>query len=352
MIISFLLPCRTSFPSGGFKIIFEYANRLAEIGYDVNIVMPATLYTLKNKLAGFVRYPYYKLTGKYTPNNWFKLNEKIKCFYVWNLKEKRVPKSDIFVASSVETAYYLNSYKRSSKKFYFIQDFEVWDMTEKQVMNSYTFPLKKITISPWLLEKIREAGSDAVLIPNGFDFNYFHLDNPIESRNKLSILMMYHKDERKRCSDSIAALKIVKEKYPDLKISMFGVPECPSNLPFDVDYHQKPPKNEHNDLYNNASIFIAASKAEGMALPPAEAMQCGCALCCTDIGGFALYAKDNETALLSPVYDVEKLSSNIIKLIEDNELRIRIAKEGNNYVKQFTWDSAFSKFKDVLEGSL
>ena len=46
------------------------------------------------------------------------------------------------------------------------------------------------------------------------------------------------------------------------------------------------------------------------------------------------------------------MSLNIIKLIEDNELRIRIAKEGNNYVKQFTWDSAFSKFKDVLEGSL
>lgn len=349
MIISFLLPCKTSFPSGGFKIIFEYANRFAEIGYEVNIIMPAILYTVKNKLAGLVRYPYYKLTGKYTPNNWFKLNKKINCIYIWSLKEKNVPKSDIFVASSVETSYYLNEYKQDCKKFYFIQDFEVWDMNEKQVMKSYTFPLKKITISPWLQSKIREAGSDAVLIPNGFDFDYFKFSKPLTERNKYSVLMMYHKDERKRCVDAINAIKLVKDKYPNLEVKMFGVPDKPNNIPFDFEYFQKPSKEIHNHLYNSAAIFIAASKAEGMALPPAEAMQCGCALCCTNIGGFAVYAKDKETAYISEVFNVEQLAHNIMYLIENDEERFRIANNGRHFISTFTWDKAFSKFKLTIE---
>ena len=86
-----------------------------------------------------------------------------------------------------------------------------------------------------------------------------------------------------------------------------------------------------------------------MALPPAEAMQCGAALCCTDIPGFALYAKNTETALLSKVFDVQGLADNIIRLINDNDLRIKIAKAGNDFIRQFTWEKATSSFKEYIE---
>ena len=222
-------------------------------------------------------------------------------------------------------------------------------MSSKKVMESYRLPLKKIAIAPWLIDKIYEAGSDAVLIPNGFDFNYFTLQKTIESRDKYSILMLYHEDDRKRCIDSIKALCLVKKKYPQLKVTMFGVPSKPKlNVNFEYDYYQKPNKSIHNEIYNNASIFIAASKAEGMALPPAEAIQCGCALCCTDIGGFALYAKPEYTALISPVYDFVALSQNIIRLIENDNLRHTIAKQGYDYIHQYTWERAYSEFKKAI----
>ena len=41
--ITFLLPCRNPTPVGGFKIIYEYANRLANDGFNVNLVYSATL---------------------------------------------------------------------------------------------------------------------------------------------------------------------------------------------------------------------------------------------------------------------------------------------------------------------
>ena len=77
-------------------------------------------------------------------------------------------------------------------------------------------------------------------------------------------------------------------------------------------------------------------------------MICGAALCCTDIGGFHLYAIHNKTALLSPVFDTEALAKNILRLINDNELRIKLAHAGNEYIRQFTWEKAFESFKSQL----
>ena len=38
MRISFVLPCSGRYPIGGFRIVYEYANRLADRGHQVSIV--------------------------------------------------------------------------------------------------------------------------------------------------------------------------------------------------------------------------------------------------------------------------------------------------------------------------
>ena len=108
------------------------------------------------------------------------------------------------------------------------------------------------------------------------------------------------------------------------------------------------PQTILNQIYNIANCSIVPSRREPFGLVAAEAMLCGAALACTDIGGFALYARDNETALVSQVFDVDWLAENIKKLIQDDTLRMKIAKAGNTYILQFTWDNAYEKFKRVL----
>ena len=209
-------------------------------------------------------------------------------------------------------------------------------------------PLNKIVISNWLKKCVESTGASCVLIENMLDFDYFKLSNPIKNREATEIAMLYHIDDRKRCVDSMAALEIVKKCYPKLHVAIFGVPTKPNNLPEYYTYYQTPNKETHNKIYNTASIFIAASTKEGWALPPAEAMQCGCAVCCTSIDSFE-YAQHNKTALLSPIYDVEALAKNIIKLIENDSLRFSIAHTGNEYIQRFTKEAAFSKMKDFVE---
>ena len=41
-------------------------------------------------------------------------------------------------------------------------------------------------------------------------------------------------------------------------------------------------------------------------------------------------------------------SKNIIKLIENNELRCRLADNGYEDIKDFTWEKSYNKLKKIL----
>ena len=161
--------------------------------------------------------------------------------------------------------------------------------------------------------------------------------------------MLYHIAEWKGCEDGFKVLNIVKERYSELSVNLFGVFPRPQFLPELYHYYENPDKETHNKIYNEAAIFIGTSHEEGFGLTPAEAMQCGCAVACTDNGGYREFCIDNETALLSPIKDYKALANNIIRLIEDEALRFRIAKTGYENIKNFTWERAYNKFLKVIE---
>lgn len=353
-------------PVGGYKIAYQYADFFAGTGYDVHLVyqyvresfFKSKEISLFLKIKTFIGFYYRSFRKQISYSNWYSFKNSVHkdaCFNFHPKFLKKYRKFDAVFATAVETAYSLNNAKKipNKHKFYLIQDFENWnENTDEYVYKSYTFPFTKIVISKWLQERVEKTGNKATVIPNGLDFNYFKLTNPIENRKPTEITMLYHLDGRKRCCDSMAALEIVKKEIPDLHVTMFGVPNKPANLPDWYSYYQTPNKETHNAIYNNAAIFIAASEKEGWALPPAESMQSGAALICTDIGGFSDYAIGGKTALISPVYDVQALANNIIKLIKDNDLRIKIAKAGNEFIQQFTLEAATSKMKTLVEQTI
>lgn len=105
----------------------------------------------------------------------------------------------------------------------------------------------------------------------------------------------------------------------------------------------------HNEIYNTSAIYVGASYSEGFCLTPPESMMCGCAVACTDIGGYKTVCIDGITALLSPVGDFRLLADNIIRLIENDKLRYNIANNGYDYVQQFTWEKAYNKFRLYID---
>ena len=97
------------------------------------------------------------------------------------------------------------------------------------------------------------------------------------------------------------------------------------------------------------AIFLSPSLGEGWALPPAEAMACGCAVVCTDIGGHAAYAKNNETALLVQPTNVEDIKNKLRLLLTDNEKRIQLAQNANKFLlENFSWEKAVSQLENIF----
>ena len=352
--ICFLLPGPTSQPAGGYKVVYEYANRLAKDGYKVSIYYANSMfcvrYSLLQRFKKVVKFFLYSLSGMFRVK-WFHLGD-VKEVFGTRYNKRFLSSNDILICSFIDTAIAVHELglDKTNKCMYLIQDFESWiPFTEKQVYESYKFNMKKIVVSPWLLNKVYEAGEQATLIYNGLDFDYFSLSEPIRERNPFEIAVMYHERPSKRFSDSFAALKIVKKRYPLLHVNMFGVFKKPVDFPDWISYYEKPSKELHNSIYNKSAIYIAASDIEGFGLTVAEAMICGCAIACTDNEGFKCMVEHEKTGLLSPIYDYEALAANIVLLIENKENRFNFAENGNKTIKKFNWEIAYKQFKDLIE---
>jgi glycosyltransferase involved in cell wall biosynthesis len=351
----FLLPSKCTKPVGGYKVVYEYANRLSEDNYDVTIIYPALLDTehlgLLKKIKRFLIYCKVWLTKDYSCRVWFSLSRLVKELWVYQFTEKYFKENDIVFATSVETAIFLMNAGRlkTTKLFYLIQNYEIWLGDEELLLSTWKANFKKIVISPWLKDIALKHDQDALLIENGFDFDYFNLTNPIEDRSPYTVAMLYHTSQYKGCKYAFEALSLLKEGLPQLKCLIFGVYDRPDFLPEWYEYYKEPGREAHNKIYNEASIFIAPALMEGFGLTLAEAMQCGCAVAATDIGGYAAVCKNLDTALVCPPENSRALADALLTLINNRDLRISIAKRGNEYIKQFTWQRAYSKLKEYIE---
>ena len=353
--ITFLMPPFQYSPVGGFKIALEYANRLVDDGFEVHVVYGDTTkykklpYKLKFKF--FVKHILFRFHILHRSIRiWFPLDERIKEHNVYGLDYRFVPKTDLYICTGVDTAAYLNKYPISSvRKFYFIQGYENWGRSDEEVRQTYHYPMKKIAVSKWLHQIIAsEEGEPCIWVPNGFDCTKFYLTIPIEQKNKYAVSMLYHEAKIKGCETAFSALHMVKKEIPNLQVVLFGTPERPKSLPEWFTYYRQPSEEVHLKINNETAIYVAASINEGWGLTIGEAMLCGQAVVCSDNKGFREMAKDEETALLFPVGDAEEMAQKIIRLIKDDDLRIRIANRGKEFINAFEINKSYTKFKAAL----
>ncbi len=350
--IVFLLPNNASKPVGGVKVVLEYANRLANDGFEVELVYGATTRWMKfgvlHTLYYLAQFIYQKLSGSYLPR-WFKLNKRVRQRLVWSHDRNRFSKEAKVIATAVDTAWYLNRYDLpAEQKYYFIQDFENWFVDDDFVRETYRYPMHKIVVSQWLRKVVEDCGEKADWVPNGFDFHFFKLTVPVDQRMATEIIALYHTDRRKGLDVAFEAFRLARARLPLLHVTLFGTPARPERLPEWIEYYQRPDRETFNRIYNRAAIFVGSSYTEGWGLTVGEAMQCGCAVACTDNKGYLEMARDGVTALVSPVGDAKALADNIVRLAEGDALRCQIAHRGNAFIQQLDIEESYRKFKHAL----
>jgi glycosyltransferase involved in cell wall biosynthesis len=350
--ITFLLPGAPCAPTGGAKVVYEYANRLSHRGHSVTVVHADIIQTdlpIWKKASRVPVYYYYRAFQRFDPGGWFQLDNSVRLLWVPSFSERYIPNADVVIATAWQTAEWAAEYRSTKgERFYLVQHLETWSGPEKRVLDTWTAPLKKIVISRWLKGIGDRLGENSCYVPNGLDFDRFRLDIAPEARSPERIMMLYHRSDWKGSGDGLRALASVKEQVPSLRATLFGVPRRPRHLPDWIDYRCQPAQDVLCNLYNEASIFVAPSWSEGWGLPASEAMMCGAAVAATDIGGHQEFAIHEKTALLSPAKDSEHLAKNILRLIGDSSLRLRLAYGGHGYIQQFSWKRAVDHLESLL----
>lgn len=89
-------------------------------------------------------------------------------------------------------------------------------------------------------------------------------------------------------------------------------------------------------IYNLAKVFCLPSLYEGFGLPILEAMACGCPVITANVSSMPEVA--GKAALLVNPQSEEEISLSLKRVIEDENLRSELVKQGLENVKNFTWE--------------
>jgi glycosyltransferase involved in cell wall biosynthesis len=354
MRIAFLLPVRSTRPTGGYKVVYEYANRLTRDGHTVAVVHPFDCRppdSLRVSLRAWRWVAKLRLRrSQIAP--WFEFEEGVELPVVTYPAAAKLPAADVLVATAWHTAPWIAeaAAAKDAGGAYLIQGYETWDGEVEQVRATWRLPLRKVVISRWLEEIAAELGEAerTTLVPIGMDLDRLGVDRPAAGRGP-RLGALYHPGGAKGSADVLATMEAVKAGRPELEAVFFGTRERPGDLPAWIEYERLPSPRQLRALFNSCSIFLGASRSEGWGLPACEAMLCGCALITVDNGGSREFAIDGETALVVPPDGVGELPGRVERLLDDEALRLRLAAAGTELVRGFTWERSLAGLEAVLE---
>lgn len=351
MKINFVVPFLSL--TGGLKIIFEYATRIKKKGNEVKIYVPYKPYKVyykENKTVWLKQYIKNIING----NNIQWADFDLEIIPIPSIKERYIDDGDIIIATAWPTAYDVNNLSENKgKKVYFIQDYEIWHGDIEKVEQTYKFDMEQIVIAQWLKELVEKKNGNkkAHLIYNGIDLNEMYNNDKNYNLNSKNVVMLYHNLPSKGTNDGIEIINKIRKEDNSINLIMFGA-EKGDNIPDYAEFYLLPERREIREIYSRGDVFLFTSISEGWGLTPLEAMACKCAVVGRDVGAIKEIGDNNKNVLKSNVEDVDSLEKNLIKVLNDINLRKTLSEEGYKLIKQFDWSKSVEKFYNVLEGTL
>ena len=253
------------------------------------------------------------------------------------------PKCHIAIATSWTTAPYVQEIVKAGQaetSAYDLQDFEAWfydkETEKRKVYDTYPMIEHHVVTSKWLRGLIAEHGFDAKVIPLGVDpFRLY--PQPRQERPGIRIIAMARPETPRRGFENmVAAFRMVHRQRPDTEFLIYGTDALSKYGDLGFPYTDLGVIKDRAELckrYNDSDIFVDPSHFQGFGLPALEAMACQVACVLTNVGGVHEYAKDGYNALMIPPRNPEACCDAVLRLLDNRELRNRLAANGRNTVE-------------------
>lgn len=339
MKINFIIPFKRM--SGGIRVVYIYSNYLVSKGHDVCCYLPMVSYKGKNQNLAFRIKA--SISNAIKKEAWFDCHFPVKCVPL--IKEKYIRDADITIATSWQTSYDVAKLSMSKgKKFYFVQDYEVFNGEKEMVENSYKLGIPMITISKKLAEQLLGFSNNVTVVNNGL-FEDEYINGYKENNRKFTITFMFHEAPHKGSAEALAVINKLLNRYHDIKIQVFGR-KLPSDLPESFVKFQCPDRKDLIVAYQKSDVYLFTSKIEAWGLPIVEAMANKCAVVGRKIGALdELY--NGRNAIIAE--NEEEMVDAIDKLYNDRALLSEVQTEGYLSTINLNWENMCARFEQILE---
>ena len=270
----------------------------------------------------------------------------------------RVEPSDGTISTLWTTAYAALHFKRTRRKFYFVQDYESLfypaGSTYALAEATYRFGYHGICNTRSLAGMYREFGGDAEYFDPCIDSNYFFEKNRTYDETKPQTVFCYARPGHPRnCFELLTqALRLLKNRMGDgVRIFSAGAEWNPSDYGLEgvVENLGLLGYSATGALYRTCDIGVVMMMTRHPSYLPMELMACG-ALVVTNENRYTRWLLENEKNCLLSETSPGALAEVMERGLRDNDLRARITKHAAGQVlSQYSdWDGQTEKIYQYI----
>ncbi len=315
--------------SGGHRTIIQNANMLVKKGYICDLYLEEDFVSTSQEM-------------KKTIIDYF--GECLCDVYIGALLRRDYDL--VFATHAIATPEFVK-YCNCKNKAYFIQDFEPWFMpmgeTYITMENSYKYNFKGVSIGKWLAYKLHNEYN---MNMRYFDFCAdLNIYKPLDMEREKAICFIFQPEKPRRCSNlGLAALKIVKELRPDVKIYLYGSPDNTTAVECENLHIIK--LDQCNELYNKCSVGLCISASNPSRIP-FEMMAAGLPV-------VDLYKENNlydmpDSGILLADSTPEAIATALLRILDDKKLAENMSKNGIKYMKSYPLEKGYEQFLDSVD---
>ena len=192
------------------------------------------------------------------------------------------------------------------------------------------------------------------VITNGVDTDFY---KPMAKSPSPTILWVGRVKRYKRVDHVLLAFSLIEKQLPDAKLIIVGAGDyienikslarklCLKNVFFPGFVEEK----QKAMLMASSWVIVSSSFVEGWGMTITESAACGTPAVAYDVAGLRDSISNNETGLLVSDGNVKALAQNLLRVLQDEQLRVKLGNNALNRTKQFSWNKVAQEFSDFLE---
>jgi len=100
-------------------------------------------------------------------------------------------------------------------------------------------------------------------------------------------------------------------------------------------------------LYDAADVYIMATNIDNMPGSVIECLTCGLPVVTTDAGGVRYIVTHDESALIVPLNDHAALAAQAMRLLEEDGLAVRLARNGRESARHYAWPAVRAEWLEA-----